>query len=159
MLWSTVRPSPHPMPCRLIIKLLYNCAFALKSSSLRLRCLLVFCKLQTNTIDAMPLICRRRIPLALEDMAQMTPAVTTHNLRPLHPKRAIRMSSHGAGDRVKVRRPAAAGLEFMRGLVERGIAAGASEDALGGVLGVVFACVSGLCAFFAQDAELFCPIH
>jgi hypothetical protein len=91
-------------------------------------------------------------------MTQMTPAVTTHNLRPLHPKRAIRVSGHRTGDRVKVRRPAAPGLEFMRGLVERGIAAGASVDALGRGMGVVFACVRGLCAFFAQDAELFCSL-
>lgn len=130
----------------------------LKSSSLRLHCLLILCKFQTNAVHTMPLICRRRIPLALEDMTQMTPAITTHNLRPLHPKRAIRMSGHRTRDRVKVRRPAAPGLEFMRGLVQRGVAAGAGEDALGWVLGVVFACVRGLCAFFAQDAELFCPI-
>jgi hypothetical protein len=130
----------------------------LRSSGLRLHCLLVLCKLQTNTVHAMPLICRRRIPLTLENMTQMTPAVTTHNLRPLHPKRAIRVSGHRTGDRVKVRRPAAPGLEFMRGLVERGIAAGASVDALGRGMGVVFACVRGLCAFLAQDAELFCSL-
>lgn len=104
----------------------------------------------------MPFICRRRIPLTLKDMAQMTPAVTTHNLRPLHPKRAIRMSGHRTGDGVKVCRPAAPGLEFMRGLVERGVAAGAGVDTLGREMGVIFARVRGLCAFFAQDAKLFC---
>lgn len=84
----------------------------------------------------------------------MSPAVTTHNLRPLHPKRAIRIPLHRAGDGIKVRGPTAAGLEFVRGCVEGGVAAGAGVGSLGGVVGVVFAGEGAFGAFLAEDAEL-----
>lgn len=84
----------------------------------------------------------------------MPPAVTTHNLRSLHPKRAIRIPLHGAGDGVEVRGPPAAGLEFVRGCVEGGVAAGAGVGALGGVVGVVLAGEGAFGALLAEDTEL-----
>ena len=77
----------------------------------------------------MPLISRSRVPLPLKDMPQMPTTVRTRDLNPLHPKRAIRVSRHSTRDGIKVRRPSAPGLELMRGLVERGIAASAIVDA------------------------------
>jgi hypothetical protein len=56
----------------------------------------------------MSLVRRRRIPLTLKNMPQMTATVATHDLRPLHPKAAIRMSRHSARNGVEVRGPAAA---------------------------------------------------
>jgi hypothetical protein len=85
-------------------------------SSLRLR-RLILTEPQTNTIHTMPLIRRSRISLSLEDMAQMPVTVTANDLNALHPKRAVHIPLHRAGDRVEVRRPAAAGLELVRGLV------------------------------------------
>ena len=104
----------------------------------------------------MPLIRRRRIPLPLEHMTQMASTVCTHNLRPLHPERLIRMSRHGTRDRIVEGRPSAAGLEFLLGGVEGRGTAGAGVGPRGRGVFVVFACVGGFGAFFAEDAELFC---
>lgn len=104
----------------------------------------------------MPLIRRSRIPLALENMPQVPPTVTAGNLRPLHAKRAIRMPGDSPRDGIKVSRPAAPGLELLVRRVEGCMAACAGVDALGWVVGVVFACSGPLGAFFAKDAELFC---
>ena len=112
-------------------------------------------KSQTDTIDTVPLIRRRGIPLSLKNMSQMPSALTTHDLRPRHPKSTIRMSRHSAGDSVKVGRPSAARLEFVGGFVKRSIAAGAGIDAGGGHVFVVGAGVRGFGAFFAENAELF----
>lgn len=95
---------------------------------LRLRLLISLRKPQTNTIHTMPLIRRRRIPLSLEHMPQMPPTVTTHNLRPLHPKRTIREPLHSTWNRIKVCRPSAAGLKLVVGFVEGRVAAGAGID-------------------------------
>lgn len=65
----------------------------------------------------MSLISRSRIPLALEDVAQMAPAVRTSDLRPLHPERAICVSGYSLRDGIKVRRPPTARLEFVGCLV------------------------------------------
>lgn len=77
----------------------------------------------------MPLISGRRVVFASEDMSQMPSTITTHNLRPRHPKRAIRMPCHGARDRVEVSGPPAAGFEFVSGAVEGRGAGGAGVDA------------------------------
>lgn len=66
----------------------------------------------------MPLIRRRRIPLPLKHMPQMSSTLRTNNLGPRHPKRTIRVSRHRARDTVKIRRPAAAGFEFMGSAIE-----------------------------------------
>ena len=79
--------------------------------------LLILRKPQTNTVHTMPLISRRRISLPLKHMSQMPPAVITHNLRPLHAKRAVGISLHSTRHRVEIRRPATARLEFVRGFV------------------------------------------
>jgi hypothetical protein len=72
-----------------------------------------------------PFIRWRIISLALEHMAQVPTTITAHDLCPLHTKRAVSVPCHRAGDAVKVRRPAAATLELMVGLVERRGAGGA----------------------------------
>ncbi len=113
-------------------------------------------KPQTNTINTMPLIRRRRIPLALKNMPQMASTVTAHNLRPLHPKRPVHVPRHRPRDAVEIRRPPAAGLELVRRLVERCGAARARVDARGGGVFVVAAGEGRLGAFLAEDAELFC---
>ena len=104
----------------------------------------------------MPLIRRRRIPLPLKHMSQMPSTITTHNLRAIHPKRAIRMPRHRPGDTIEVCGPAASGFEFVRCAVERGVAGGAAVGAGGGGVFVVGAGEGGFGAAGAEDAELFC---
>lgn len=60
----------------------------------------------------------------------MPPTVTTHNLRPLHPKRTIREPLHSTRNRIEVCGPAAAGLELVVGFVEGRVAAGTGIDAV-----------------------------
>lgn len=104
----------------------------------------------------MSLVCRGRIALALEDMAQMATAVAAYNLGARHAKGAVCMSRHRAGDRVKVGRPAAAGFELVSGLVERSGASGARIDAARRHMFIVGAGVRGFGALFAKNAELLC---
>ncbi len=91
----------------------------------------------------MPLVGRSGIALPLEDVSQVAAAVTTYNLRPRHPKTAVRVSRHSAGDTVEICGPSTAGLELVGGFVERGITGGAGVDAGGGHMLVVFASVGG----------------
>ena len=74
----------------------------------------------------MPLIRRRRIPLPLEHMPQMPSALRACDLRPLHPKSAVRVPGHGAGDAVEVGGPTAAGFKLVGSCVEGGVAGRAS---------------------------------
>ena len=104
----------------------------------------------------MPLIRRRRVPFPLKHVPQMPAAIRADNLGARHAKGTVRVPGHGAGDVVKVGRPAAAGLELVVGLVERSAAAGAAIDALGGHVLVVGAGEGGFGAFFAEDTELVC---
>ena len=67
----------------------------------------------------MPLIRRRRVPLSLEYMPEMSTTFRADNLCPLHSEGAVRMPGHSAWDRIEVCRPAAAGLELVGGTVER----------------------------------------
>lgn len=60
----------------------------------------------------MSLICGSIVPFTLKHMTQVASAIRTHDLRALHAERAIRMALYGAGDVVKVCRPAAAGLNL-----------------------------------------------
>ena len=76
-------------------------------------------KPQTDAIDTMPLIRRRRVSLSFKDMPKMSTTFGTNNLRPLHSERAVRMPSHSAWDRIEVCRPAAARLELVGCAVER----------------------------------------
>jgi hypothetical protein len=62
---------------------------------------------------------------------------------------------HGTWKAVEICRPAAAGLELVVGFVERSIAAGASVDALVGIMLVVFAGEWGFSALLSEDAKLF----
>ena len=103
----------------------------------------------------MPLVRRRIIPLPLEHMPQVPSTITTHNLRPCHSERAVSMPRHGPRDRVEVRGPPAAGLEFVVGFVERGVAGGAGVDAGVGLVFVERVREGRFRAFFAEDAELF----
>ena len=85
----------------------------------------------------------------------MSPTITAHNLRPRHPKRAIRMPRHRPRDTVEIRRPAASRLELVGRLVQRRIARRAGVNARGGHVLVVLAGEGRLGALFAEDAELF----
>lgn len=71
----------------------------------------------------MSLVRRRREPFALEDMSQMSATIAAYNLGTLHTEGPINVSGNRPRDRVKVCGPAAAGIELVCGLVERGIAA------------------------------------
>jgi len=116
--------------------------------------LIVLVKLEANAIHAMPLVCRRRVPFALEDMAEVAPAVGAHNLGAQHAMRAVLVPLHGARDAVEVGRPAAARLELVRGLVERRVTAGARVDAFLSEVLVVLAREGRLRTLLSQDAEL-----
>lgn len=85
----------------------------------------------------------------------MTPAVTAHDLRPLHPERPVHVPDHRAGDGVEEGRPAAAGFELVGGFVEGCRAAGAGVDAAGGHVFVVGASERCFGTLFAENAELF----
>lgn len=111
---------------------------------------------QTDAVDAVPLVRRRRVPLPLEHMPQVPAAVGADDLGALHAERGVEVPVDRPGDAVVVGGPAAAGLELVRGAVQGGVAAGAGVDALGGEVVVVFAGEGGLGALFAEDAELFC---
>jgi hypothetical protein len=112
-------------------------------------------KLDADTVDTVALISRRRIALTLEDVAQVAAAVGAHNLGALHAQRVVDVALDGAGQAVKIGRPAAARLELVRCLVERRLAAGAAVDALVGKVLVVLAGKGTLGALFAEDTELF----
>lgn len=117
---------------------------------------LLILKVQTNTINTMPLIRRRRVPLPLKHMPQVPAAVRARNLRPCHAEGAVGVADDSAGDGIEVGGPAAAGFELMGGAVEGRGAGGAGVGAgRGGVL-IVGAGEGGFGAFFAEDAELFC---
>jgi len=115
---------------------------------------IILIKLQTNTIDTMPLIRRRRISLPLKHMSQMPSTITAHNLDPLHAKRLIRVAGDSSRHGIEKSRPTAAGLELVVGFVERGLAAGAGVDAGGRGVFVVLASEGGFGALLAEDAEL-----
>lgn len=112
-------------------------------------------EVQGNAIDTVPLVRRRRIALALEDVTQMSSAIGTDDLSPRHPELVVFESFHGARDVVEVCRPTAAALELVRGFVQRGVATGAVEYTVGWHGFVVFACKSRLGTLLTEDAELF----
>lgn len=113
-------------------------------------------ELQTYRIDTVSLVRRRRVSLALEDVAQVSAAVAADYFRSLHAKRAVCVSGDGAGNAVEVRRPATAGFKFMVRLVERCVAAGACVHASRWLMLVVLAGKWGFGTLFSEDAELFC---
>lgn len=134
---------------------------------------LILCiKFNAHTVNTMPFIRWRIITLSLrkrinprmqqqppsatnlEHMSQMPTTIRTHNLRPLHPKRAIRMSNHRARHRIEKRRPATSALEFMAGSVQWCRARRAVICPTAGRVFIVFTCECWLGAFFANDAEL-----
>ena len=64
------------------------------------------------------------------------------------------MSRDRAWDRVEIRRPAAAGFEFMGRSIEGGIAAGASIDTTAGHVLVIRAGIGGFGTLLTEDTEL-----
>lgn len=102
----------------------------------------------------MPLVRRRREALSLEDMPQMTATVGAHNFRPDGAKASVLVPRHGAGDAVKVGRPAAARVELVRGLVKRRVASGTGVDALLWVVLVVLSGAGRFSSLFSEDSEL-----
>lgn len=65
------------------------------------------------------------------------------------------MPRHGTGYAIKVGRPTAAGFEFVRGLVQRGVAGSAGVHTRVGVLLIEFMGERLFGSLFAEDAELF----
>lgn len=121
---------------------------------LRLRLSPILLEPQTHAIHTVSLIRRRRKPLALKDMTQMTSAVTAHDFRAFHPKRSISVSRHRTGNRIEVGGPTTAGFELMRRLVQRRITAGAAVDTLGGIVRIIFAGARTFGALFTENSEL-----
>lgn len=76
-------------------------------SNLRSTRRIIVLESQTNAIDAMSLIGRRRVSFTLEDMPQVSATIAADNLRPRHTERIIGMSCHSAGNRIEVRGPTA----------------------------------------------------
>jgi hypothetical protein len=103
----------------------------------------------------MPLVRRGRETLPPEDVPKMPPAIAAEDLSALYTHRAVHTSRDSTGDGVEVRGPAASGLEFVRGAVEGGIAAGTGIDALGSKMAIVFALEGGFGATLAKDTKLF----
>lgn len=124
--------------------------------SLRLLDRIVRVEIETDTVDAVSLIGRRSVAFALENMAQMTPAVRADDLDPLHAKSAVHMSRDSSRDRVEKRWPPASRLELLSRFVEWSFAAGTSVDAFLRKVLVEFATVWSFCALLTQNAELFC---
>ena len=113
-------------------------------------------KAQADAVDAVTLVSGRVETLALEHMSEMATAIGTHNLGACHAKGAVLVADDGPGDAVKVGGPPTSGAEFVAGLVQRRVAAGAAVDALLGVMLVVGARARSFGALFTEDAELFC---
>lgn len=103
----------------------------------------------------MPLIRRRRVSLALEHMSKMAPAIAAHDFRARHAQRAIHVPRDGARNGVEEGGPAAAGLEFVRGLVEGRGAAGTGVYPVRWHVFVVNAFKGRFGTFVAENAELF----
>lgn len=103
----------------------------------------------------MPLILRIPEPLPLEDMAQMSSTIITHNLDPHHAQTRIGLLAHSSRNCVPECGPSAARIKFVVGLVEWRVAAGAGVDAGGWVVFVELAGAGRFGAFLAEDAELF----
>ena len=88
----------------------------------------------------------------------MPATITAHDLRPAHAQRPILMPRHRTRDAVKVRRPAAAGLELVLRGVQRRVAARAVVRAGAGRVLVVGACEGGFGRGLPEDAELLCVV-
>lgn len=84
----------------------------------------------------------------------MSATIAADNLGALHAEGPVDVSGNRPRDRVKVCGPAAAGIELVRGLIERGIAAGAGVDALGWIVLVVLTGERRLSPFLTEDPEL-----
>ena len=104
----------------------------------------------------MPLVLWVSKPLALENVSQVSSTVIAHNLRAHHTEARVRSLADGAGNGIPERRPPAARVELVVGLVQRRLAALAGVDARGRVVLVECAGARGLGALLAQDAELLC---
>lgn len=87
-------------------------------------------------------------------MAEVTSTVAADDLGPLHAKCVVHMSRHGTGNRVKVGRPAAAGLELVISRIERRVTSGAVVHAFCRIVFIVLAGASTLGTLLAKDAEL-----
>lgn len=119
-------------------------------------CLIVRRKFQADAVDAVSLICGCGVPFPFENMAQVSAAVGTDNLGSFHTPRAVGVASHGTRDAVKVRGPAAAGLELVVGLVQRSFTASTGVDTVIREELVVLSGARSLGALLPQDSELLC---
>lgn len=105
----------------------------------------------------MALISRSGVPLALENVTEMTTTVGANNLSTLHTESAVGVPGDSTGHSIEESRPAAARLELVVGLVEGSLTASTGVDTLRRHVLVKIAAVGGLGTLFAEDAELlFC---
>lgn len=86
----------------------------------------------------------------------MSATVGADNFRSRHTQSVILMSGDGAGNAVKVRRPAASRLELVVGLVKRSAAACAGVNAFLGVVLVKLSGTGGFSSLFSENTELLC---
>jgi len=129
-------------------------SFRVLLPSLSIHDWIILVKLQTNAIHAMPFVDWIVIPLAFKDMTKMTTAIAAHYFGPRHAKAAIRVAGDGARYRIEVCRPSTSRRKFMRRLVQRGVAAGAFVDALGGLVLVILPSKWCFRTLLTEDTEL-----
>lgn len=126
------------------------------NSLLSLRLWVALVELNADRVDAVPLVRRRGVALALEHMSQVTSAIAAHDLCPLHAECAVGVSGHRTGHSIEECRPAAARFELVLSSVDGRIAAGAGVGAGAWHVLVILAREGRLGAFLAKHAELLC---
>ena len=125
---------------------------SLRSCLFRLFGLVV--EVEAHAVDAKALVDWLARFLALEQVAQMAPAVVADDLGALHSGGRIVAPANGIRYGIEEGRPPALGAEFVQGFEERRIAGGAVVDALAGVVLVVLPGPGHFSALVAEDAEL-----
>lgn len=106
----------------------------------------------------MALVCRCRIPLALEDMTQVPATIGADDFNPRHPQCPILVTGNSAWYAVKICRPTASRLELLIGLVQRGLTSCAGVDTLLRMVLIELARTRRLGALLPEDAKLFCNL-
>lgn len=110
---------------------------------------------ERDAVDAMPLVCWRLEPFALENMSKVTAAAVTRDFDAFHAPASVAVAIDGARNGVEEGRPAAAGVKLRSCFVQRGIASSTCVDAILGVMLVEFAGSGSLGALLSQNSKLF----
>lgn len=153
--FAHILTASHSRIPEILLKSLYQSSFRLLITTLSRRTLILG-EPQTDTIHTVPLISGSRVPFPFKDVTKVTPTVAANDLRPLHSQTAIHVSLDSSRDGVKVRRPAASGLEFVVCRVERSVAGRTVVYTLRRVVRIVLAGAGTFGSFLAEDAELLC---